>query len=278
MNPQSSTNETSYILENELESKRLNTQNSSRNYRIIEELEPSDYSLLPGQKILDAGSGTAEVTKFILEENENVPFEIFMSDISETRIENGLHRIKNDPRVKFSVTNLEHLPYEDNSFDKIFCRFVYQHLQNHQETSNELFRVLKEGGELIIIDVNGLMFDMVTSNQRLLHLMKKVQNQLTNFEPYVCGKIKGFLYKAGFQLNHITTTTKFVQFITPNDRENESKLFKERFTQIAPTLQNILGNDTQEFTEVFCNEIKNLNSYMEYDKKIIRAIKTKIFN
>lgn len=278
MNTQTSTTEMNYILENELEAKRLNTQNASRNYRIIEDLNPSDYSILPNQKILDAGSGTAEVTKFILDENEGIPFEIHMSDISKDRIDNGLVRTQNDPRVKYSIANLESLPYEANTFDKIFCRFVYQHLQNHQAVSNELFRVLKDGGELIIIDVNGLMFDMVTDNQRLLSLMKKLKNGLTNFEPYVCGKIKGYLYKAGFQINHIKTTTRYMQFITPKDRENESKLFNERFIQIAPTLQSILGHEASDFTKIFCDEIINPNCYMEYDKKIIRAIKTQILN
>ncbi len=270
--------ESNYILESELESERLNVQNKSRNYRIIEELRPSDYSLTPNQKILDAGSGTAEVTKFILDENKDIPFEIYMSDISEQRIENGLFRVKNDPRVKFSIGNLEELPYEKNTFDKIFCRYVYQHLENHQKVTNELFRVLKGGGELIIIDVNGLMFDMVTDNLRLKALMKKLRNGLTNFEPYVCGKIKGFLYKAGFRLNHIHSTTSYMQFLTPVDRLRESLLFRERFSLIEPTLQGILGSDTNEFTELFCKEIKNPDSYMEYDKKTIRAVKTEILH
>ena len=69
-----------------------------------------------------------------------------------------------------------------------------------------------------------------------------------------------------------------MQFITPKDRENESKLFNERFIQIAPTLQSILGHEASDFTKIFCDEIINPNSYMEYDKKIIRAIKTQIFN
>ena len=274
MNNQATLEKNNYILEDSFESERLADQNSSRNYRLIEELNPCDYSLSQGQVVLDAGCGNAEVTNFLLKENKEVDCKIHMRDISAKRIEDGLIRVKSDKKVSFSVGNLSEIPQLDNSFDKIFCRYVYQHLSNPQEVTNELFRTLKVGGELIIIDVNGLMFDMVTGNEKLNQMIKILRNGLSNFEAYVCGKVSGYLYKAGFQLNQINRTTKYMQFANPMDRLSESLLFQKRFSQIDPTLKEILGKDSEIFKNLFIDEILNPNSYMEYEKRIIRAVKT----
>jgi len=38
------------------------------------------------------------------------------------------------------------LPFEDNSFDIIFCNHVLEHIEDDQKAMHELFRVLKPGG------------------------------------------------------------------------------------------------------------------------------------
>ena len=45
--------------------------------------------------------------------------------------------------VKADICNL---PFEDNSFDVIFCNHVLEHIPNDKKAMQELFRVLKKGG------------------------------------------------------------------------------------------------------------------------------------
>jgi len=45
--------------------------------------------------------------------------------------------------VKADITNL---PFEDNSFDIIFCNHVLEHIPDDQQAMKELFRVMKPGG------------------------------------------------------------------------------------------------------------------------------------
>jgi SAM-dependent methyltransferase len=45
--------------------------------------------------------------------------------------------------VKADICNL---PFEDNSFDLIFCNHVLEHIPNDKKAMQELFRVLKKGG------------------------------------------------------------------------------------------------------------------------------------
>ncbi len=45
--------------------------------------------------------------------------------------------------VKADITNL---PFEDNSFDVIFCNHVLEHIPNDTQAMKELYRVMKSGG------------------------------------------------------------------------------------------------------------------------------------
>ena len=42
--------------------------------------------------------------------------------------------------------NITELPFEDNSFDMIFCNHVLEHIPDDSKAMRELFRVLKKGG------------------------------------------------------------------------------------------------------------------------------------
>ena len=42
--------------------------------------------------------------------------------------------------------DIQDLPFEDNSFDVVFCNHVLEHVDNDQKALSELFRVMKPGG------------------------------------------------------------------------------------------------------------------------------------
>ena len=44
------------------------------------------------------------------------------------------------------ITHTEPLPYEDNRFDIIVARYVFEHVENAEATARELLRILKPGG------------------------------------------------------------------------------------------------------------------------------------
>ena len=46
----------------------------------------------------------------------------------------------------FSVANGHHLPFEDNTFDKVICSEVLEHIPDFQAVLAEISRVLKTGG------------------------------------------------------------------------------------------------------------------------------------
>lgn len=48
----------------------------------------------------------------------------------------------------------EPLPYDDNSFDLVFSRFVFEHVQNPDAVAQELIRVVKPGGLIAAMTPN----------------------------------------------------------------------------------------------------------------------------
>ena len=128
-------------------------------------------------KILDAGSGITFFPYFLLEKLRGS--ELACYDYDE-KLEQ-LFRNVNDSRkggcgVQFDAGDLGSLPYVSSSFDVVYCISVLEHTENYSEIINELARVLKPGGALILtfdIALDGVSDISCEKAESLLMLVKK---------------------------------------------------------------------------------------------------------
>ena len=103
------------------------------NKRIIKFSETTE-----NKKILDFGCGENKYKKFFSEKNHFIGVDIKVSG-------RGLEKKK--PDIFFDGISL---PFENSEFDIVICTEVLEHVEDFENSLNEIHRVLKPGGKGII--------------------------------------------------------------------------------------------------------------------------------
>jgi len=111
--------------------------------------------LLDGERVLDVGCGTGSLT-FTFPEIANVA-SVTGIDPSESFVEFARGR-NTDPRISFQTADARALPFESNSFDRVFSMLVLQFIPDAARAVAEMCRVVRPGGTVIaaVWDIFGL--------------------------------------------------------------------------------------------------------------------------
>ena len=101
--------------------------------------------------ILDAGTGTARIPIFICQ--ERLEWQIIAIDLSQNMLIIGDKNIKDaglEARIKLELVDAKNLPYLDCNFDAAISNSILHHLPEPLPFWQELKRVLKPGGGILI--------------------------------------------------------------------------------------------------------------------------------
>lgn len=104
------------------------------------------------QVILDVATGTAD---FAVECAKLHPKKIVGVDISEGMMSHGRIKLKDlklDTLITLESGNAETLTYADNTFDAIVVGFGVRNFQNLEKGLNNLYRILKPEGQIVILE------------------------------------------------------------------------------------------------------------------------------
>jgi ubiquinone/menaquinone biosynthesis C-methylase UbiE len=192
-----------YLMESEAESKRLLVK--SNHEKTAEQLIATGLvSLKKGSRIVDAGSGVghvAEVAGSLLKYSFELP-QINLLDLSYERLSAAKSRLDADREVDYSYTTCDltrHIPLPSESVDYVFCRFVFEYFFEQQAAFNELYRILKPGGKLVIgdLDYNCMTHYPLDASleKNLLSLVGTLEKKCL-FDPYAGRKIYSFFHRA----------------------------------------------------------------------------------
>lgn len=99
--------------------------------------------------ILDVGTGTGRFPKAMLD-NEHFDGEIWGIDISSGMLGNARRRLDGCERVTLLQGDADRLPFPTASFDAVACLEVLEFTRGPERTLDELMRVLRPGGVLLI--------------------------------------------------------------------------------------------------------------------------------
>lgn len=123
-------------------------------HRIWKKVTIEYSSVRKGQKVLDLAGGTGDLTaKFSqLVGGDGL---VVLADINESMLKVGRDKLRDKglfKNIEYVQANAEELPFADNYFDCITISFGLRNVTDKQKALCSMWRVLKPGGRLLILE------------------------------------------------------------------------------------------------------------------------------
>lgn len=117
--------------------------------------------------VLDVGGGTGRIAQTLFPHAASVT----VVDMSYKMLQEA----KLKPGLKVAMAGSENLPYPTDSFDAVLMVDAFHHVIDQQQTLNELFRVVKPGGTIVVKEP-----DIKTFAVKLISLAEKLLGMRTH--------------------------------------------------------------------------------------------------
>ncbi len=176
--------------------------------------------LKPGDKILDFPSGGGYLADFL-------PKYVKLFELEVSKSFAKAHDI--------SIGSWDHLPFEDNFFNTIFCCAAFHHVSNEmrQKYLSESYRVLRPGGFLSIADadINGYVSKFlngyVNENNSMGHHGDFIdESSAQKFAGSVFKIIQNNIYNYNWYLTkERSSSLKYIRLIFGLDKSTDDDLF-----------------------------------------------------
>jgi len=99
-------------------------------------------------RVLDVACGTGDMVLELAKRG----YEVTGVDISEEML--AIAKVKGERlKVKVEKADAEHLPFPNDSFDAVTCAFGVRNFVHLEQGLNEMLRVLKPGGKMVILEL-----------------------------------------------------------------------------------------------------------------------------
>ena len=157
--------------------------------------------LQPGMKVLDLACGpgfiSCELARMVGDGSVNGV------DISEKLIAVA-HQAKASEKVEnvsFSTGNVYELALPENSFDFVYARFLFQHLEKPQLALRNILRVLKPGGVLCVLDIDDNWTSFAPESGAFVKFIRKAGagQKRKGGNRLIGSQLFGLLNEAGFK-------------------------------------------------------------------------------
>jgi ubiquinone/menaquinone biosynthesis C-methylase UbiE len=253
-----------YLLESSNESERLNFQNKIDAYDIKKELAEFEFS--PNDKVLDAGCGNGNLIDELLKLHA---LKIHGIDMSEDRVFKSKERFKEFANVEIFKGELEKTNLSKSYYDKICCRYIFEHVTNPIEILKALRELLVDRGNLYIVNMDQVFFGFYTKNEKFNQDLKKLQASLP--QDYEIGrKLPQMLAISGYkEVNWKAETFFFHGESLALERKNTEMRLIQLRDYLSTKFDSVENYD--EFASTYLDEMQDPNNVLYMSKFIIKA-------
>jgi 2-polyprenyl-3-methyl-5-hydroxy-6-metoxy-1,4-benzoquinol methylase len=106
----------------------------------------------PGMRVLDAGCGSGRHIGTVYKRDgiDVVGVDLNGEDLQKTRFALNLSQGPKSGSWLIARSDVTGLPFKDEAFDLVICSEVLEHIHDNRTAVQELFRVLRPGGSLVV--------------------------------------------------------------------------------------------------------------------------------
>ncbi|MEE8388543.1 MAG: methyltransferase domain-containing protein [Acidiferrobacterales bacterium] len=148
------------------------------------------------------------------------------------------------------------LPFPESSFDSIYTRFLLEYLPDRKQAIEEMYRVCKPGGKVLLQDLDGQLVTNWPIDDSLASRIVKIAEVLTNtgFDPFVGRKLFSMATASG--LKNIKVSVEPYHLIAGTATTEQRSQWELKLDIAHPLIAKALGNE--EEASLF------IGQYLEY--------------
>lgn len=246
-----------YLMEDQKEGSRVRDKTEKKT--TIEHLNVA--GLTKGMLAVDIGCASGEVTRQIektVSPAQTLGFDLSQDRINEARSIDAKEGFFNIQYIRGDVYDIG---LKDNTFDFVWCRFLFEYLKEPLMVLSELKRIVKPGGKVVVADIDGncvFHYPMKKEQTNEIYELVGILHDRAGFDPFVGRKLYTYFSEVGFR--DIKTDILPYHVITGEPSEEDFALWERKIS--------VLSNSFSKFApDEFPKKKHVLRDFLEFIKR-----------
>lgn len=190
----------------------------------------------PGARVLDIGCGAGAVLGVLAERFPGIELAGIDREPAQIDFARGHLCASGFPQADLRVGDAGALPWEDESFDHIYCMWFLEHMQDCSEILKEALRVLKRGGSIALTETDYTAFRVHPPSGAFDDLDRAQYDYFERFGNPIIGRLLGpLLLEAGFA--EVTNGPVGFHFFNDGEKGVQSRRLRAQSEYMAAFLE-----------------------------------------